>query len=251
MKIDIVIKDDTKLENPLVVCGLPGSALVGKVAVDHLIESLDSKLLADIYCEGLPPQIFIEDDGSPALMKNEIYYSKKDGNLKRDLLLYTGDAQPTIPEAEYALAESVINMLQERGSKELITLGAYSTGEFSKTPKVYAALSEESLASRVIEAGCDLMKDGVITGMNGLMLGMAKIKGMLGYALLGETSGYAIDPGASEALLVAFGKLTGVKVDMKELEARAKEAQSILGAVEASRRTEGREGEEKKPGYIT
>lgn len=245
------LNEKPKLSNPVIICGLPGSALVGKIAVDHLVGTLSSKLLAEIYCEGLAPQVFIEEDGIVSMMKNEIHYWKGDGDLKRDLLLYTSDAQPSNPETEYGLSESVIDFLQkEYGAKELITLGAYVTGNFSQNPQVYGAATDEALSAKLREVGCNIMTDGAITGMNGLLLGVAKIKGMSGYTLLGETSGYAIDPKASQTLLFVLSKLVGVTVDMRELEARAKEAQAILHSQEQL--SEGRQSDDrKKPGYIT
>lgn len=250
LKIDMILKDNPKLSNPVIICGLPGSALVGKIAVDHLVETLPSKLLAEIYCAGLAPQVFIEEDGIVSMLKNEIYFWKGDGDLKRDVLIYTSDAQPSTPETEYALSESVIDFMQkEYGAKELITLGAYVTGNVSQNPQVYAAATNEALSAKLREVGCSIMTDGVITGMNGLLLGVAKIKGISGYTLLGETSGYAIDPKASQSLLFVLSKLVGITVDMRELEARAKEAQAFFRAQEQL--SEGQQSERKKPGYIT
>ena len=253
MKIDIVVKDKPDLSNPVIICGLPGSALVGKVAVDHLVATLPSKVLAEIYCEGLAPQVYVEENGTVSMLKNELYFWKGDGSQKRDLILYTADAQPSTPETEYGLSEAVIDFFQkEYKAKELVTLGAYVTGNFSQNPQVYATVTEESLSPRIREAGCNIMADGVITGMNGLLLGLAKLKGMSGYSLLGETSGYAIDPKASEALLVVLSRLLGVTVDMKELEQRAKEAQAIMdSAAMGIQQNQGQSDERKKPGYIT
>jgi uncharacterized protein len=43
------------------------------------------------------------------------------------------------------------------------------------------------------------MDRGGIVGMNGLIIGIAKLRGMQGTCLLGETSGYVIDAKASKA----------------------------------------------------
>ena len=42
------------------------------------------------------------------------------------------------------------------------------------------------------------MDAGSITGMNGLIIGIAKLRGMQGACLLGETSGYVVDAKASK-----------------------------------------------------
>lgn len=266
MKIDIVEKETPELTDPIIICGLPGSALVGKLAVDHLIEELPAQHMAEVYLDGLAPQVFVENDGTVTALNNDIFYWKSRTKGTPDLILYTADAQPTVQESEYRLSEVVIDYLQGKfKAKEMITLGAYVTGAFPKDPKVYVAATEESLVKKAMSKGCQLMTEGSITGMNGILLGIAKLKGMRGYSLLGETSGYALDPKASEALLKVLEKLIGVKVDLKELEERAKEAEGVLQSVEALRRQQhGQEaGEEpqdqslqnedtkKKLGYIS
>ena len=86
------------LEEPYLICGLPGSGYVGKLAVEHIIQEVNAKLLADIYSPSFPPQVMIRSNGTAELMKNTIYYKKNDG--KPDMLLLTGDGHPLTPEAE-------------------------------------------------------------------------------------------------------------------------------------------------------
>jgi uncharacterized protein (TIGR00162 family) len=251
LKIDFVMKATSKLSNPILICGLPGSALVGKLALDHLAETLPATLLAEVYCGGVTPQVFIEETGDITIAKNEIYFWKSSQSAARDLMLYTGDAQPSDAETEYELSEKIVDFAQGFGAREIITFGAYVTGTQTQDQKVYAAVTHQNLSDRVISIGCKMMNDGAITGMNGLLLGVAKIKGMLGYSLLGETSGYIIDPKASELLLIALSNFAGIKVDTKDLERRAKEAQAIYRTVESWRAQEAQEEERRKPGYIT
>jgi uncharacterized protein len=263
LKIDIVEKESPDLSNPLIICGLPGSALVGKLAVDHLVQELPCEHLAEVYLDGMAPQVFIESDGTVSPLNNDLFFWKSRVKDVPDLVLYTADAQPATQEAEYVLSEAVIDYLSKKfKSGQMITLGAFVTGAFSKDPKVYAAATEESLIKGISSKGYEIMTEGSITGMNGILLGIAKLKGMKGYALLGETSGFALDPKASTALLVALENLIGVKVDLKDLNERAKEAQSVLQSVEALRRQQAGESrdqseetseseDKKRLGYIS
>jgi uncharacterized protein (TIGR00162 family) len=258
LKVDIVVKEKPKLTNPIVICGLPGSAFVGKLAVDHLITELSAKQLAEFYCDGFAPQVMITENGTVSLMKNEMFYWKDPDKEKRDLIFYTGDAQPATSEAEYALSEAVIDfLLKEYGSKDVITLGAFVTGSFVDSPKVYAAATDASLVKKIEELGCVLMREGAITGMNGLLLGMAKLKGMSGYTLLGETSGYMLDPKASESVLVLLSKITGISVSMQKMRERAKEAEAVLQTIERMRGQQQQSQrppgspERRTPGYIS
>ncbi|MHB8568016.1 MAG: PAC2 family protein [Nitrososphaerales archaeon] len=241
MRIDVIVRDKPSLNNPVIICGLPGSAFVGKFAVDHLIEELSAKPLADFYSAGFPPQVVIGEDGIGNLMKNEALYWKNSVG-KSDLIFYTGDAQPATSESEYELSEAVIDFLaKEHKANELVTLGAFVTGKSADTPKVYSSTTDHALAQKMEAKGCVLMTDGAITGMNGLFLGLARLKGLSGYTLLGETSGLSFDARASEVILTVLSDLLGVKMDYKKLEQRAKEAQEAVKAIEAIRRERARE----------
>lgn len=65
-----------QLQAPYLICGFPGSGYVGKMAVDHLIQELDAKHLADIYSTSFPPQVMIRTDGTTDLMKNSIFIQR-------------------------------------------------------------------------------------------------------------------------------------------------------------------------------
>jgi uncharacterized protein len=258
MKIEIVLRDKPSLRSPSVICGLPGAALVGKVAVDHLIEQLPAKHLASIYCDGLVPQILVKEDGTAEMMTNDIYFWKgRDG--KPDFLLYTGDSQASTSDDEYLLCDAVVDFVaKEYGAKELVTLGAYVTGSYAADPKVFGATTDTETRNRIQSLGCNLMSGGQISGMNGLLLGIAKIKGIKGCALLGETSGYTIDPKASASILQFLEKLTGVGVDLKKLRDRAADARGMFEAVGASQRSRGAQesrqpetDDKRKIGYIS
>ena len=138
MKIEFVLRDKPSLNDPVIVCGFPGAAFVGKFALDHLISELPARPLADIFCDGFPPQIMVKEEGVASLMGSGLHYWKNTGG--RDLILFTADAQPSTTEWEYLLSERVIDFaIAEHKARELITIGAYVTGVYSENPKVYAA----------------------------------------------------------------------------------------------------------------
>lgn len=246
MKIDMIVKEKPQLKNPIILCGLPGAAFVGKFALDHLVEELHAKPLADFYSAGFPLQIMVDDFGIGRLMKNELtYWNNSSGGS--DLVLYTGDSQPATAESEYELSDAIVDYLvKQHGAKKLITLGAYVTGGSVVNPSVFSAATEHDIAQYLEAKGCKLMTDGAITGMNGLLLGMARAKGLEGYALLGETSGLTFDAKASEAILNMLSDLIGVRVEYADLEKRASEAQEAVRALEALRRGQTPEGTQQE-----
>jgi uncharacterized protein len=242
MKIQLIEIDQPELESPIMIAGLPGSAFVGKFAIDHMIADLSAKPLAELYTGAFPSQILIKEDGTASLLRNDLYYWKsKDG--QHDAIIFTGDAQPSNSESEYSLSEYLIEFVRRKYKvRLLVTLGAYVTGTFSQDPKVYATGTQSELTRTLEAAGCILMQEGAITGMNGLLLGMARMKGLEGYSLLGETTDYSFDPRASEIVLEALSKLTGIKVDLKTLRQKGKDALETLRKIEQLNRDQGLEG---------
>ena len=106
-KITVEVSEMPKLKNPQLICGLPGSGFVGKLAVDYLIEEFKAVQFATIFSSSFPPQVSIQPDGTIDLMKNTLYYCKSEPN---DIVLLTGDAQPVTPESEYAMADEIIGI---------------------------------------------------------------------------------------------------------------------------------------------
>jgi uncharacterized protein (TIGR00162 family) len=220
-----------KLHSPTVVSGFPGTGLVGKIAVDYLIHELKAIHLADIFCTSFPPNVVINPEGIVELNKNSIYYLQND-DTKNDFVFVTGDSQPVNPESEYLLAEEILKIVKKCEPQKIITLGAYITGSFSREPKVFcAATHRETLESLTIKNVVKL-GDGTVTGMNGLLLGITKLFDVQGICLLGETSGYVIDAISSKNVLYTLMQLTDLKVEMQNIENRAKDTETLIRTIE-------------------
>ena len=51
-----------KLNNPVLIEGLPGIGNVGKLTVEHIIDSVKAVKFAELHCKDFPPQVFINPD---------------------------------------------------------------------------------------------------------------------------------------------------------------------------------------------
>ena len=249
--------DRPKLKSPHLICGFPGSGYVGKLAVDHLIQELPANHLVDIYSSSFPPQIMIKPDGTADLMKNSIFWWHGDG---AELLLLTGDSQPANPDSEYALAEEVLGLAEGFGTQQVFTLAAYITGLFVDKPKIFGTATDPETVKVLSSNNISIMDNGSITGMNGLVIGIAKLRNMKGVCLLGETSGYVVDGKASKAVLETLLQLVNVRVDMANLDKRAKDTEMLIQTIEqqmlaakGGRQLEGQQPPQKPrdTGYIS
>jgi uncharacterized protein (TIGR00162 family) len=220
------------LQSPSLICGFPGTGYVGKMAVDHLITELRAIHLADIFCTSFPPRVIIGPEGVVDLTRNSLYYSKQSDSHRKDFIFVTGDAQPINPESEYYLAEEILNIVKQFQTARVVTLGAYITGTFSEKPKVYCAATHREAFQSFVGKSFIQLNDGTVTGMNGLILGIAKLFKMQGICLLGETSGYVMDAIASKSVLNTLMEITDLKVDMQTIENRAKDTEMLIKTIE-------------------
>jgi uncharacterized protein len=249
--------DQPKLKSPHLICGFPGSGYVGKLAVDHLIQELPANHLVDIYSSSFPPQVMIKPDGTSELMKNSIFWWQ---GQESDLLLLTGDSQPANPDSEYALADEVLSLAERFGTQQVFTLAAYITGVFVDKPKIFGTATDAETVKNLSSNNISIMDSGSITGMNGLVIGMAKLRNMKGICLLGETSGYVVDGKASKAVLENLLQMVNVRVDMANLDKRARDTEMLIQTIEqqmlaakGGRQFEGQQPPQKPrdTGYIS
>lgn len=178
---------EVKLNNPLLIEGLPGIGNVARIAVSYLINKLNAKPYLSIYSYISPNSVFVNEDATIELPKIDFYYYK---NKKgRDLVLVSGDYQPGREDYSYLLAEKILDIAEELSVKEIITLGGFPViGELNKV-KVYGAITTKEYIKDFSKLGVIFDGSGVnlIIGAAGLLLGLGKLRGMKGISLLAET----------------------------------------------------------------
>jgi len=226
---EIVRTEDIKLKDAILLEGLPGVGNVGKLAAMHLIEELKAKKCMEIYSSHFPPQVLIDEDGIVNLVNNELYYYN--GKAKeRDLLFLVGEYQGMDSSGQYDLCQKLIDMVKEMGVTTIYTLGGYGLGKLVPDPRVLGAATSNDIVKLFKKADVEFI-DGEpgagIVGASGLLLGLGKLQGIHGGCLMGETSGYMVDPKSASVVLKSLQKLLGVSIDLSELEERAKQVDSI------------------------
>lgn len=246
---------------PTLICGFPGSGYVGKLAIDHLIHELDASHLADIYSNTFPPQVMIKPDGTVDLIKNAMFYHESPTSPSLNMMFLTGDSQPSNPDAEYLLAETILEIASKFSVLHVYALAAYITGVFVQKPRVFCTASDMESLRSINTLDIAVMDGGAITGMNGLIIGLAKLKGMRGTCLLGETSGYVVDAKASRSILEVLTTRLGIEISMDALDARAKDTEMLIKTIEeqmgqaSGGRPEGQEqttqSDPRNTGYIS
>ena len=234
--VTLVYTEKPVLKEPILIEGLPGVGNVGKLAAEHLVDQLKAKKFVEIYSKYFPPQVLVEDSGIVKLVNNEMYYVKRDG-AGHDLVVLIGDYQGLTPDGQYELADRTLEMAKELGVKRIFTLGGYGLGKLIEEPRVLGAVSHEELVPEMKELGVTFSKGepgSGIVGASGLLLGLGKVRGMRSVCLMGETSGYFVDPKAAQAVLEVLSKVLDVKLDFSDLEDKAEQIDMLTSKLKES-----------------
>ena len=149
----------------------------------------------------------------------------------RDLLFLVGDHQSTSNEGHYILADQYCEIAEELHVSRIYTLGGFGVGHLVNEPRVLGAINRAELRGEIEAAGVTFNRDepgGGIIGAAGLMLGLSAQRGIDAVCLMGETSGYIVDPMAAASVLAVLSKLAGVPVDPTKLNDRAAEMEKAI-----------------------
>lgn len=142
-----------------------------------------------------------------------------DPKQKRDLIVFIGEAQP--PARGGAFCRKVIEQAEILGVRRVFTFAAMATAMRPKHDcRVFGAAIDRETLAEFRQLDMDILEGGSISGMNGVLLGMAAAVGLPGGCLLGEIPHVFSQipfPKAALAALEFFGAMTGIELDYVEL----------------------------------
>lgn len=232
MKETTVIKiKDVELHKPVMVEGLPGIGHVGKLVAEHLVEELRAEKFIEVYSPHLPPQVLVNKDGTIKLVRIEFYAWKSTAAKAKDLIIVVGDYQSTSNVGHYEISGVILDLAIEYNVQRIYTLGGYGIGQLVDQPIVIGAVNNVKLIDEMKQLGV-LFKEnepgGGIVGASGLLLGLAQLKNLDAICLMGETSGYLVDPKSAQRVLGILTRALGVEVGMQAMDERAKDMEKIV-----------------------
>ncbi len=231
------------LKGKTVVIGFPGMALVGKVAADTLAEKLGMEPVARMYTFYGPGSVAV-DKGILKPAEITILSSPR-----HTLAVVTSGFQPPDEQGQNRVAHGLLDYLSYAGAREVIAAAAYVNPQPSEERKVFVAASSKPLLDALARHG-DIEMEGAISGLNGLVPGLAPIYGMDGGVVLGETgeiyvAGGIVDYRAAAAVARAIAAYAGLELDLADL---LEQASRVEEQIRASIAAAAREEKEKEQG---
>lgn len=209
------------LDDPVLVEGLPGVGLVGKLAVDHLVDELDMTHVASVECAGVPKIAVYEQDDRTVRAPVRIYADET-----TDLLAIQSDV-PVSEEASSDFAACITDWIRKQDA-----LPAYLSGmpidhrSEVDTPSVFGVGAGDTAGLLDAHNIDRPPEQGAISGPTGALLHEAAVSGLDAVGLVVETDPKFPDPAAArQAIVQAIEPLADVDVSTQSLVAHAEEIQ--------------------------
>lgn len=231
----------------------PGIGNVGVLAVDTLRQQLEAEELGQIepWDFFYPNRVTIRGGVLDELEfpSSRFYLARLP---QRDVLLFVGEEQPSDGGQGYAegarayrMANLVVDVARRFGCRRIYTSGAaVALTHHSLRPRVWAVASSRSLLAELKRyPGTVLMSEvegrgniGSITGLNGLLIGVARQHDLEGICLMGEVPDYLSRvpfpyPRAARSVVEVFAAILGISPDLSALDEMARQMETVIANV--------------------
>jgi len=253
--------EEQKLNDPWLVAVWPGMGHVASSAGYYLMAQLGVHMLAEFSPRELFDLEHVEVKGGllqPVRLPRSRFYLWRDPQQRHDIMIFIGEAQP--PIGRYPFCRKLIEYAKQAGVTRVFTFAAMATDMHPEhESRVFAAATDEDLLATLKSHNLQQVEDGHISGLNGVLVGVAAEAGLRGAILLGEMPHIFSQlpfPKASLAVLKVFVELAGIEIDFTELTEQADAMSQRLGELlsEAQKAIENRlagENEEEESEFPT
>jgi proteasome assembly chaperone (PAC2) family protein len=222
-----------ELREPWLIAAWPGMGNIAIAAAAYLIKQLDATMVHELATRDMfdVQQVEVKRGVAKAgRLPRSMFFEWRDPQHKRDLIIFVGEAQPNA--GGYSLCHRIMEYAMKRGVKRVFTFAAMATQLHpTADPRVFAAATDRALLATLREQTVEVLKEGQISGLNGVLLAAAAEHGVPGACLLGELPFFAVgvtNPKAAQAVLEIFAKLTGMTIDFNELKEQADQVEQGL-----------------------
>jgi len=205
-----------EVEGKHLLVGMPGMGRVGYLMANFFIEKLNAELVCEIYSTSFPPQIIVSKGGFSSLFKGKLYSSDK-------MIILTADTQPPTTEGQNEVCDAILSLLSKDGLKSVIAGAAFVVPQVGTVRKVFVAGNEDELIKKFVSLGATPLNEGVISGINGAIVGWSSYYGIPSAVILGETWAPIVefdevDYRAAKYVIELVAKYLSEKIDTSDLD---------------------------------
>lgn len=225
-----------KLNKPWLVACWPGMGHVAISAGYYLMAKLGMHVLAEFSAAALFDIEHVEvKDGliHTTRLPRSRFFAWTNPRGGNDIVMFIGEAQP--PLGKYTFCQKLIEFAQQLGVERVFTFAAMATRMHpAQDSRVFAAATDQAALDELKRRNLEILEDGHIGGLNGVLLGVTAESGLQGSCLLGEMPNIFAQlpfPKASLAVLKAFTGIADLQIDLSELQQQAEVMDQKLGEI--------------------
>lgn len=234
MNLNIRHDISSEIVSPRLLAGWPGMGSVGVGAINYMRRQLNAEPFADVdMTEFFCHEEVVVEDGIAKLPKvpSHTFYNVPD----RDLIIFESEAQVS-GQGGIALMNRVLDVAEQLDVQAIYTAAALAVPmRHTEDVQVYGISNRESLRDQLIPHGVEVLKQGQISGLNGLLLGFADARNLPSACLLATMPHHVVtmpNPKASLEIVSVLCRLLDLEIDMTEMEEAVDEMGKVLDEIE-------------------
>jgi proteasome assembly chaperone (PAC2) family protein len=182
--------------------------------------------------------------------KIQIYTKKLPETYEHDIIVMTGDYQPTTSLGIYSLSDFICNLAKKFETHLVVSMGAFVPESMGPKRNVYVSSTQKTWIDFFLDSTTKttvVLKGGYISGANGIIPAWSAIHyDIPGVCILADAMPLLqIDPAASKELIRVLNALFRLKIDEEILDQRIEEIESMTS--EFREIMQKRQDDQKKP----
>ncbi|MCS3923807.1 proteasome assembly chaperone family protein [Methanosalsum natronophilum] len=201
-----IITEDIRSKEPILIEGFPGIGLVGNIASQHMIDSLEMDYIGSIDSRLFPPLAVLYEGRINLPVR--IYES-----VENNIVLVVSDI-PINPTVSYDVGKKLIDWAVSINVSQIISIAGIATME--ENTKVFGAATNEDMLSKLKDK-VEIFQMGTISGISGSVMTECMLRKIPAMSLLGGTQTQNPDPRAAAAVIEVLNKLYDLSINTDSL----------------------------------
>ncbi|MFW5775503.1 MAG: PAC2 family protein [Chitinivibrionales bacterium] len=219
---------------PIMMAAWPGMGNVGLMAVDYLRKHLDATMFAEVdMAPFYIPEAVVVENGMARFpeIPRSVFHEQHDPNL----VFFESEASVGGKDG-ITILNGILNVARKLSAPRIFTAAAFAQPmSYTSESRVYSACNTQRLRDELDLHGIEPMPSGQISGLNGLLLGIAASQDVEAACFLATIPSYATAlsyPKASLEIVKSISSIINISVNLDELEHQVHESEQQLGQIE-------------------
>ncbi len=230
-EIEVYEYEKMNLENAFVITGFPTVGLVGTIANRFIIHELKLRLLGAFLSDYFPP-VTVVSNYEP-LPPIRIYAGEKkcgpNGKCEQ-LVVILSEFVPHFATLR-PLANKMIEWCKENNCETIVCIEGFNLGEKTENIPLIGVGSTDGAKEMLKKYGVELMQEGMVSGLSGILLYEGKRRNFdVACLLAGTHADYPDAKAAAKILEVVNKMLPEIEIDPEPLYRQAEEIEKQIKA---------------------